>query len=1003
MKKISLASITLILIALFGPSEAAFRRGGVAPVAPTAFRKSLNNTEISPLGFVNILKNCAQSGNGVAAYGQFDANGWPTSGNARFGNCPMQSGVSYTLLVPATRTNGDGSAVFLSFDNTGFTGCSTVNGTASFCSGGLARFTQTTVGQAASMTFTAASDFGMLLSFDATGLGGTGELAVVRTSDIARFNSGEYLTAEVIQTHSGLYARLLRFMAWIDNGAANLNNEANWATRRTLNTAVWGFGAIYPPSLWAPTAATGTNAYTVAPAPSSPANWTDGEQIIVRIGNSTTFTTFSAEANNGSGAIRLTVASSSAFTTGQAVTVQSIVGSGPGAETFGGPKWIITVIDSTHIDLQNSVYDPASVAQNGFVNSNPTLTITGHTGSKPIIASSGEAGLGEWLQGSTCGSNSCSIYTMTYSARYDAVMAINEGITSSPPYEVMAHLTALAGSGGYFNIPMFATDDYVNNMLTLLKGTSLSEIFLEYCNEVWNFQFPQYGYARGIGRMLGFPDGNAEENLGWYALRTRQIMGNLVPAIFSGADAARMKRVHAYQAGGDSAILTYSLKGTDLVNNRTYAVPAITLTIGTPCLVTAGFSGYRVGWPVKFSTTGALPTGLTAGTTYYVSNIRDRSASNFYVAATAGGAPIACSGTQSGVHAVTYTNTFYNTQVGIAYNAIPNRPADVVEYFAYAPYTGASNFIYGQDTGQFGGNQASLQYSKPLFQSVVTNWEAGSTAAAITSIDNDVFPGTSDTQYAISSASGTTINTAVAHPFKVGSQVVAFSSGGTGYSGFTGVNKYRLYLVDSVPTSTSLTLRSYAVGFPNGPSVTPGTPSGTTSLQIIGGACAAYPGPCPGVPSNYSGTMAALVNIVNSYMQFGEDNAAQFDGDRPAGMANVKNVQYEAALEVWYPPSADVTALGLTGTNPINSLTAAVLGWLNDPKAATQQIRFFKTFMGTDTAFFNSGAMPHSDIPAQYSIYGPRSFSQSWAILSGIDGSTPYQLYNGIATYNTTP
>lgn len=42
----------------------------------------------------------------------------------------------------------------------------------------------------------------------------------------------------------------------------------------------------------------------------------------------------------------------------------------------------------------------------------------------------------------------------------------------------------------------------------------------------------------------------------------------------------------------------------------------VTLTIANPCVVTTT-KDLKTGTPVKFTTTGSLPTGLTAGTTYY--------------------------------------------------------------------------------------------------------------------------------------------------------------------------------------------------------------------------------------------------------------------------------------------------------------------------------------------------------------------------------------------------
>jgi len=45
-----------------------------------------------------------------------------------------------------------------------------------------------------------------------------------------------------------------------------------------------------------------------------------------------------------------------------------------------------------------------------------------------------------------------------------------------------------------------------------------------------------------------------------------------------------------------------------------------TISNGTPCVVTWGNSTYKDGTAITFSTTGALPEGLTVGTTYYIKN-----------------------------------------------------------------------------------------------------------------------------------------------------------------------------------------------------------------------------------------------------------------------------------------------------------------------------------------------------------------------------------------------
>ena len=75
----------------------------------------------------------------------------------------------------------------------------------------------------------------------------------------------------------------------------------------------------------------------------------------------------------------------------------------------------------------------------------------------------------------------------------------------------------------------------------------------------------------------------------------------------------------------------------------------VTVTIASPAVFSVtSTTGMYVGMPIAFTTTGALPTGLTASTTYYISNVV--SGSTFRVSATLGGADVNTTGTQSGVH-----------------------------------------------------------------------------------------------------------------------------------------------------------------------------------------------------------------------------------------------------------------------------------------------------------------------------------------------------------------
>ena len=76
-----------------------------------------------------------------------------------------------------------------------------------------------------------------------------------------------------------------------------------------------------------------------------------------------------------------------------------------------------------------------------------------------------------------------------------------------------------------------------------------------------------------------------------------------------------------------------------------------TMTIASPCVVTNNGHGFSNGDAVYFTTTGALPTGLSQNTTYYVQSV---TANTFRVSATRGGSDINTSGSQSGTHSLVY-------------------------------------------------------------------------------------------------------------------------------------------------------------------------------------------------------------------------------------------------------------------------------------------------------------------------------------------------------------
>jgi hypothetical protein len=76
----------------------------------------------------------------------------------------------------------------------------------------------------------------------------------------------------------------------------------------------------------------------------------------------------------------------------------------------------------------------------------------------------------------------------------------------------------------------------------------------------------------------------------------------------------------------------------------------VTMTIANPGVISWTAHGLPDDTPIVFTTTGALPTGIVAGTRYF---IRDAATNTFRVCAKVGGPAIITTGSQSGTHTAT--------------------------------------------------------------------------------------------------------------------------------------------------------------------------------------------------------------------------------------------------------------------------------------------------------------------------------------------------------------
>jgi len=93
-----------------------------------------------------------------------------------------------------------------------------------------------------------------------------------------------------------------------------------------------------------------------------------------------------------------------------------------------------------------------------------------------------------------------------------------------------------------------------------------------------------------------------------------------------------------------SGVTTYAVADKVILISPT---STLTMTIASPCVVSWSANGLSNDTPVVLTTTGNLPTGLTAGQEYFV---RNRTTNTFNLATVKGGLAIGTSGTQAGTH-----------------------------------------------------------------------------------------------------------------------------------------------------------------------------------------------------------------------------------------------------------------------------------------------------------------------------------------------------------------
>lgn len=130
-----------------------------------------------------------------------------------------------------------------------------------------------------------------------------------------------------------------------------------------------------------------------------------------------------------------------------------------------------------------------------------------------------------------------------------------------------------------------------------------------------------------------------------------------------------------------------------------WSLGTFTVTIASPGVFTLSAHGLAIGDAVFLTTTGALPTGLSANTTYYVATVP--SSSTFTLATSLAnalaGTRINTSGSQSGTH------TIYRAPHGIADSTtfkLPDFRGRAAAGYGTGDASGATNHPYGSKLGK---------------------------------------------------------------------------------------------------------------------------------------------------------------------------------------------------------------------------------------------------------------------------------------------------------------
>lgn len=380
----------------------------------------------------------------------------------------------------------------------------------------------------------------------------------------AAIDAGKVLNPDLINVVKSLNPATIRTMTWANNAGQDVLTNPKFSYQTPV-TAISYVQTRYIAEANAGVIGNTGSAYSCGSYPDMPVTWTDKEVFQGTVTNPNTVLTVTGAANNGSGLIRLQMASTASLSTNQLVSFNGYNYNGVGGDGLGA--WKITVIDATHIDLATSYPSGVpSVFATTFSTNGSLSTATINVGSRGAKLLSGAGGI-PFVSGTLASG----VGTFVYDATLDQALYKAGGLDCYVPLAVHIAACNELNMNLWYNIPTMIDDASVTSMVQLVTANLNSNLswYPEYSNETWNPNFVQFFYCWQMAVANSLPDnvsGSVQQNYSFSGLRTRQIMANVTSTwLAAGKPQSRLKRVMACQAFGNTGLFnTYKFKGNDL-------------------------------------------------------------------------------------------------------------------------------------------------------------------------------------------------------------------------------------------------------------------------------------------------------------------------------------------------------------------------------------------------------------------------------------------------------